>query len=65
MTSKIERQQSFIEATASLPIEGLPISARDDDLFAAAIEGTLSGPLREVVAARIRAELAAKLEDDA
>lgn len=65
MTSKIERQQAFTQATASLRLEGLPISTRDDDLYAAVIEGTVIGPLRDVVLGRIRAELAAKLEDNA
>ncbi|MEI2263575.1 hypothetical protein OHC51_21700 [Stenotrophomonas indicatrix] len=62
MTSKAQRQQALIEATASLRLEGLPISRRDDDLFAAAIDGSRPGPLRDGVLARIRAELAVKDE---
>ena len=60
MTSKAQRQQAFIEATASLRLEGLPVSTRDDDLYVATIEGLISGKLREVVSARIRAELASE-----
>lgn len=62
MTSRIRRQQALIEAQASIRLAGLPISDRDDDLYAAAIEGTLSGPLRDIVLARIRAELAQKAD---
>jgi hypothetical protein len=58
MTTKAQREQAFIEATASLRLEGLPISGRDDDLYAAVIAGEHRGPLRDVVLARIRAELA-------
>lgn len=65
MTSKLERQQALIEATASLRLEGLPISTRDDDLYAVVVEGTVTGPLRDVVAARIHAELAPNLKDGA
>lgn len=60
MTSKAQRQQALVEAKASLRLEGLPISTRDDDLYAAAIEGSISGTLRDIVLARIRAELASE-----
>lgn len=60
MTTKAQRQQALIEANASLRLEGLPVSRKDDDLYAAAINGTRQGPLRDVVVARVRAELAAK-----
>jgi len=62
MGDKISFQQALVEAEASLRLAGLPISRRDDDLFAAVIEGKLVGPLRDVVADRIRAELASKRE---
>lgn len=60
MTSKDQRRQAFMEATASLRLEGLPVSRRDDDLYSAAIEGSRSGPLRDLVLARIIAELGLK-----
>lgn len=58
MVSKAQRQNALLEARASLRLEGLPITRRDDDLYAAAIDGLLHGPLRDVVLARIRNELA-------
>ncbi|HDS1074852.1 hypothetical protein [Stenotrophomonas maltophilia] len=58
MTSKSQRQKALTEATASLRLEGLPISRRDDDLYTAAIDGLRLGTLRDVVLARIGAELA-------
>lgn len=58
MISKAQRQQALIEATASLRLEGLPISRRDDDLYAAAVDGRRVGELRDAVLARVRAELA-------
>ncbi|WP_460134028.1 hypothetical protein [Stenotrophomonas geniculata] len=58
MTSKSQRQKALTEATASLRLEGLPISWRDDDLYAAAIDGLRLGTLRDVVLARIGSELA-------
>lgn len=57
MTSKAQRKQALIEATASLRLEGLPILQRDDDIYAAAIDGSHRGSLRDAVLARIRAEL--------
>lgn len=60
MTSKDQRKQACVEAKASLRLEGLPISARDDDLYTEAVEGLILGKLRDVVLARIRAELAKK-----
>ncbi|GEM_PF-2363582 len=57
MIGKIRLQQALIEAKASIRLAGLPISHRDDDLYASVIEGRLSGPLRDIVLARIRAEL--------
>ncbi|HEL3779244.1 hypothetical protein [Stenotrophomonas forensis] len=56
MTSKAQRKQALIEATASLRLEGLPILQRDDDIYAAAIDGSHRGSLRDAVLARIRAE---------
>lgn len=58
MISKSQRQKALTEATASLRLEGLPISRRDDDLYTAAIDGLRLGTLRDVVLARIGAELA-------
>lgn len=43
MTSKAQRQQALVEAKASLRLEGLPISTRDDDLYAAAVEDLSQG----------------------
>lgn len=63
MTSRSQRQQAFIEAAASLRLEGLPVSHVDDDIYATAIEGLMSGPIRDLVLERIRAELAAKAFD--
>lgn len=57
MASKIQLRQAFIEAQASLRLEGMPIVDRDDDIYAAAIDGSLRGPLRDLVLKRIRAEL--------
>lgn len=57
MIDRIRLQQAIIEAEASIRLAGLPISRRDDDLYAAVIEGRLSGPLRDIVLARIRTEL--------
>lgn len=62
MTSKAQRQEAFVEATASLRLEGLPVSTKDDDLYAAAIEGLISGSLLDLVSARIRDELASEKE---
>lgn len=58
MISKAQRQQALIEATASLHLEGSPISRRDDDLYPAAVDGRGVGKLRDAVLARVRAELA-------
>lgn len=58
MISKAQRQKALTEATTSLRLEGLPISRRDDDLYTAAIDGLRLGTLRDVVLARIGAELA-------
>ncbi|WP_171958274.1 hypothetical protein [Stenotrophomonas maltophilia] len=58
MISKAQRQQALVEATASLRLEGLPISCRDDDLYAAAVDGRRVGELRDAVLARVCAELA-------
>lgn len=60
MTSNAQRQQAFVEANASLRLEGLPVSTRDDDLYAAAIQGSISGELINLVSARIRDELASE-----
>lgn len=57
MVSRTQLRQAFIEAQASLRLEGMPIVDRDDDLYAAAIGGSLRGPLRDLVLKRIRAEL--------
>lgn len=57
MISKAQRRQALIEATASLRLEGLPFSCRDDDLYAAAVDGRRVGKLRDAVLARVRAEL--------
>lgn len=57
MSSKTQRRQAFIEGQASLRLEGLPIVDLDDDLYEAAIDGSLRGPLRDLVLKRIRAEL--------
>jgi len=62
MTSKAQRQQAFVEATASLRLEGLPVSTKDDDVYAAAIEGLISGSLLDLVSARIRDEMAPEKE---
>jgi hypothetical protein len=58
MTTKAQRQQALVEATASLRLEGLPVSRRHDDLYAAAIDGSRQGSVRDAVLARVRAELA-------
>lgn len=62
MISKVRRQWALNEAIASLRLEGLPISTKDDDLYEEVIAGTLRGPLRDVVLARICVEL--RLSDE-
>lgn len=57
MASRSQLRQAIIEAQASLRLEGLPIGDRDDDIYAAAIDGSLRRPLRDLVLKRIRAEL--------
>jgi len=49
MASKAQRQRALVEAKASLRLESLPISTRDDDLYAEAVDGSISGKLRDVV----------------
>lgn len=61
MTNTAQRRQALIEATASLRLEGLPISQRDDDLYAAAVDGQCVGKMRDLVLIRIRAELASEI----
>jgi hypothetical protein len=60
MSNTAQRRHALIEATASLRLEDLPISRRDDDLYAAAIDGQRIGKMRDLVLMRIRAELASK-----
>lgn len=57
MTSKARRQQAFVEATASLRLEVLPVSTKDDDLYLAPMEGLISWSLLDLVSARICDEL--------
>lgn len=64
MISKAHRQQALVEATASLRLEGLPISSRDDDLYATAVDGRGAGRLRDAVLARVRAELVSRARSE-
>lgn len=60
MSKTAQRRHALLEATASLRLEGLPISQLDDDLYAATIDGQRVGQMRDLVLMRIRAELASK-----